>query len=368
MKTREQQCRIWLSLSESLSPKGREKLLSFYGSAEACFSRFSQEARAFIGDKAFDELSLWHLRGLDECLCQMPDSTDAVFLGEEHYPSLLKDISTPPDVLFYQGQLKDRDERAIAIVGSRRETRYGREQAYQIAKALAKEGVTVVSGLAYGIDTAAHQGAIDGGGRTIAVLGSGLKRIYPKDNEALAKKIVSQGGALMTEYPPDAEPLAFHFPVRNRIISGLSAGVFLVEAREKSGTLITVGHALEQGREVFALPGPVDSPGSRVPHRLLREGARLCTCAEDILEDMNWQTKAAAELQISWLNEDERIKHLTNIQKKIYDSLCDEVRSFEELLVMTALPVSELSAQITLMEVEGLLETLPGRKYRLNRS
>ncbi len=361
--TNQQLSLIWLAFSDSLTFRGRERLMAQFGTAEAAYSAWGAATRELLGPKAFEELAALRSKGLPALASAMEESAiQAVFREDDNFPVLLGEISDAPEVLFYRGTMEKRDERAIAIIGSRRETRYGREQAFKIARDLAQNGITVVSGLAYGIDTAAHLGALEGGGRTIAVLGSGLNCVYPKDNVPLAERIAGSGGAVISELPPDAEPLAYHFPVRNRIVSGLAHGVLLVEAREKSGTMITVGHALTQGRDVFALPGPVDAPGSVVPHRFLREGARLCTCAEDILEDMGW---LRAEKQMMMPCVTQNIEDLSEVQRTIYDSLTSEVRSFEELMTRNDLTAGDLNVHITMLEMRGLVECLPGRIYKV---
>ena len=353
-------CRVWLASSPSLGFKARQRLYEAYGSAEAIFDGFSWEVSTLAGEKAFQELEKMRGMGLEKlALALVRIGASVCVPGDEAFPEILNDIIDPPDLLFYKGTLRRDFGRAIAMVGSRRETRYGREQTRKIAMGLAENGVTVVSGLARGIDTVAHQGALEGGGRTVAVLGSGINNIYPPENKALAERIVAEGGAVISEFAPNAEPMAFHFPFRNRLVSGLCQGVMLIEAREKSGTLITVGHALAQGREVFALPGQVDMPGSMVPHRMLREGARLATSYSDILEDMGWQVSAASPEQPAFTLPD-----LTNEQKQIYDALCNESLGFQELLDRLPIPASELNAQITMLELTGLVETLPGRQFR----
>ncbi len=363
--SREGLCRIWLAFSESATVKAKRRLVEYHGAAEAAFDRFSDASREHIGKTAWEELAELKERGLEQLAASLEDSgVKVIFPEDPGYPVLLNQIVDPPDLLFFKGSMDSPQERAIAVIGSRRETRYGREQAYRIAKDLAHGGVTVVSGLARGVDTAAHLGALDGKGRTIAVLGSGLGRIYPQENEALAQRIIHSGGAIISELPTFSEPLAYHFPVRNRIVSGLSNGILLVEAREKSGTLITVGHALDQGREVFALPGQVDSAGSLIPHRFIREGARLCTCADDILEDMGWKTsRENAALVPDHLPP----IGLTSEQTRIYHALRDEAKSFAELLSCTSLPVKDLGVQITMLEMGDVIEPLPGRMYRLKR-
>ena len=352
-------CQAWLSCGESLGYKARLALKERFPSAAELFRQFPASVRDITGDKAYHELAALRDKGLDKLEEALRRADIRLSVpGDGVFPELLTRIEDPPELLFYQGVLKADETRAIAMVGSRRETRYGREQAFAIARDLAAQGVTIVSGLARGIDTAAHLGALEAGGRTIAILGSGLKNIYPQENAALAERIIKSGGALISEFAPKAEPLAYRFPVRNRLVSGLSHGVLLGDAREKSGTLITVGHALAQGREVFALPGPVDAPGSAVPHRLLREGAGLVTCANDLLEDLGWgstETLVKTELPLH---------NLTNDQRRLYDALCLEPLDFGELSERLSLPAQQLNVLLTTLEMDGLVETLPGRRFK----
>ena len=201
------------------------------------------------------------------------------------YPARLRAIADPPPLLYIKGEISAADEKAVAIVGSRSSSDYGRKVARNICRGLASLGFTVVSGMARGIDGTAHESALDGGGRTIAVLGSGVDRIYPPEHEGLSERIARQG-AVISELPLGARPVAFNFPARNRLISGLSLGVVVVEATEKSGSLITAAHALEQNREIFAVPGEVGSSRSRGAHRLIRQGAKLVENADDIIEEI----------------------------------------------------------------------------------
>lgn len=355
-------CQAWLSCSDSLSMRARQKLKEHYPSAKDIFDHFPADILEITGPKADHELAGLREKGLDklnEALRRY--DIHLTVPDDEHYPEQLRQIPDPPELLFYRGTLKKEEPHAIAIVGSRRETRYGREQAFQIAKDLAANGVTIISGLARGIDTAAHLGALEAGGRTIAVLGSGIRQIYPKENEALAEKIITQGGAVVSEFPPAADPIAYHFPIRNRLVSGFSHAVLLIEAREKSGTLITIGHALMQGREVFALPGPVDAPGSAVPNRMLREGASLITCANDILEDMGWRSASAiVETTLP-------LPDLTNDQRRLYDALCVESKDFNELIEFLGFPAQQLNVLITELEMDGLIEALPGRMFKTTK-
>lgn len=350
----------WLSCADSLGMKARERLMELYPDIAQLYQDFPAKVQEVAGLKAYRELAALREQGMDKLRLALDRSGIRLAVpGDGSFPQRLAAIQDAPPLLFYRGILAGDEKRAIAIVGSRRETRYGREQAFRFAYDLAQAGVTIVSGLARGIDTAAHLGALEAGGRTIAILGSGIKRVYPSENEALAERIVENGGAIISEFAPNAEPLAYRFPVRNRLVSGLSQGVLLVEAREKSGTLITVGHALLQGREVFAMPGPVDAPGSAVPHRLLREGANLATCAMDILEDLAWAGSFKQE-EIPLPPPD-----LTNDQRRLYDSLSLEPMDFNELLAVMEVPAPQLNVLLTTLEMGGYIEALPGRVFKV---
>ena len=208
------------------------------------------------------------------------------------YPARLRMIPDPPPVLYLKGEIHREDEKAVAIVGSRSTSDYGRRVARDLCRGLASFGFTVVSGMARGIDGTAHETALNAGGRTIAVLGSGVDRIYPAEHEKLYRRII-ENGAVISEFPMGTRPLAFNFPARNRLISGLSLGVVVVEATEKSGSLITAASALEQGREVFAVPGEVGASRSRGGHRLIRQGAKLVETVDDIMEEIAPQLMAA---------------------------------------------------------------------------
>lgn len=361
--THEQIYRIALHCAHKLTWQHREALLNTYGNAEAVLTHMDQGVADIIGSKGMDELREIKKRGAISLLEQLNAcGADVFFRDEAEYPALLREISDPPQALFVRGVLKP-DEKSVAIVGSRRETRYGRTQAFRIARELAENGITVVSGLARGIDTAAHEGALAGGGRTVAVLGNGIDSVYPEENKALAERIVAQGGALISEFPLGAEPLAYHFPIRNRIISGMSAALLLIEGHAKSGTMITAGYAAEQGREVFALPGAVDAPGSAAPLRLLREGAGICTCAQDILVDMGWAQKPETVIQQQMALP--ALEGLTDIQKQIVLLMQDEPKRFEELAAESGIAPDTLTGELTLLELDGIVKPRAGRIYAL---
>ena len=209
-----------------------------------------------------------------------------IYQAEKNYPEKLRNIYAPPAKLYLLGDQTILNKPSIAIIGCRDASDYGKKVAFRFAYELVKQGIVVISGLARGIDTYAHLGAVKANGQTIAVLGSGFAHIYPKENKELCKRILQEGGAIITEYEPQAKPEKMHFPARNRLISGLSNGVLVVEAKEKSGTLITVDHALEQGKDVFIIPGNITSDNSYGTNNLIKQGAKIVTKVEDILEEL----------------------------------------------------------------------------------
>jgi DNA processing protein len=282
-----------------------------------------------------------------------------VTLVDDDYPALLKTVPDAPAVLYVRGTLTHSDNLALSIVGTRRATSYGRDAAYHFAKHLSQQGVSVISGLAHGIDSAAHRGALDGGGRTLAVLGSGIDRIYPADNDKLAADIV-RNGALITEFPIGTAPEAFNFPRRNRIISGLSLGVLVVEAPEKSGALITTTTAAEQGREVFAVPGNIFNPMCAGTNRLIQDGAKLVMTVEDILEELNI---AHSVIQTSALAE--QIAPANDLESRLLQHLGADPIHVDDLTRQIGLPVSVVSSTLTILELKGLARTVGHMQYCL---
>lgn len=281
---------------------------------------------------------------------------------DENYPYLLKQIYDPPIVIYYKGQMK-KDEKSIAVVGTRKITGYGRVVTEQFVKRLVEGGLTIVSGLARGIDAEAHSSTIRAGGRTIAVLGGGLKNIYPPENRSLAEKIIERGGLVLSEFPPDYPSMPGNFPARNRIISGLSLGVLVVEAAEDSGSLITARIALEQGREVFAVPGPITSTLSRGPIDLIKEGARPTIDPQDILEEMGlkqnvFQT-AFGRTNIKNTND----FNLSEEEKKILEYLGNEQLHMDEICRNLKMSAATVSGTLLKMEIAGLVQNLGSGTY-----
>jgi DNA processing protein len=275
------------------------------------------------------------------------------------YPRLLKELHFPPPLLYYKGNLDRIDKPAVAIVGSRRCTFYGQEVAHRLAVELATAGVSVISGMALGIDTAAHRGTLENSGYTAAVLGCGVDQCYPPKNADLMQLIIAEG-AVISEYPVDTEPLPFHFPLRNRVISGLSLGTVVVEATAKSGALITANYALEQNREVFAVPGNVGSPYSRGSHRLIKEGARLVESAADILEELNFQTATEEQLTLAGAG---LLPDLSAVEKKLLDMIPYQPMHIDNIIQQSGVKASETSALLLSLELKKLIRQTPGKYF-----
>lgn len=275
------------------------------------------------------------------------------------YPPLLAQTINPPFLLYVRGTLAEQDRWALAVVGTRQASTYGKEVARKLVTALAAAGVTIISGLALGIDAVAHDAALEAGGRTLAVLGSGVDQVYPLRNYELGTAITRQG-ALISEYPLGTLPTATNFPPRNRLISGLALGVLVVEAAPKSGALITAQFASEQGRDVFAVPGNIFSPRSEGPHRLIRDGAILVATVDDILDALNLQS-AFVQQEIT------AIMPETPVEATLYALVEDEPRHIDELRRQSGLAMPEVSATMALLELKGLVRQVGGMQYVLAR-
>lgn len=296
----------------------------------------------------------------------------ALVLREDaQYPPLLRQIAHPPHLLYVYGETDLTDRFPVAVVGTRRASAYGLTHTREIAAELAQTGVCVVSGLALGIDAAAHTGALDGGGRTVAVLGSALDKSYPQENEPLMRRILESGGSVVSEYAPGTPPSRYSFLQRNRIIAGMCLGTLVTEGPRRSGALNTATRTLENGREVFALPGNVDSPGAQLPNMLISEGARLVTGAADILSALVIEPKdepKAAQAAVAPMEAPaEKKPHipggLDETQRAICAALLAGEADFDALCAVSGLESDELGALLIEMEMDGLVTPLAGTRY-----
>lgn len=359
---------VRLACLPGIGSRVRRMLLERFGSPDAVFRATAADIRgvAAIGPKLASLIPQMATdRTADDVidLCRR-HGIEIVIEGEDRYPALLSRIDDPPSLLFVRGEIRPCDSLAVAIVGARHATPYGLRVAEQLAGSLARAGYTVVSGLARGIDAAAHSGAIKAGGRTIAVLGSGVLSVYPPEHEGLAEDVIA-AGALISEAPPLAEPHRGAFPQRNRIVSGLSLGTIVVQASERSGALITARLAGEQGREVFAVPGPVDCRVSRGCHALLRDGAKLVESVDDVLEELGplFETCTAPDgRSISHAAE----LQLGDIERTLLDAVdecgSDRPTSIDELVERTGLAASQVMATVGVLEMRRLLRRHPGNR------
>jgi len=280
-----------------------------------------------------------------------------ISIQDKNYPKLLKKIKNPPEVLYLRGGVWP-EENCFGVVGTRMCSAYGKEIALEIAGDLAEAGLTIVSGLAPGIDSFSHKATLERGKRTIAVLGTGLdeKSIYPQENLKLAEKILETGGALISEYPPGTHGSEFTFPQRNRIISGLSLGVLVVEAKQKSGALITANWAKKQGRKIFAIPGPIHSLNSRGCHYLIKQGAKLVENVNDILKELNLPIKEGAK----------EITGETPEENLILGVLKGEALDIDKIIEKTKLPAATVASTLAILEIKGKVKNLGGSIYAIS--
>jgi DNA processing protein len=349
---------VGLNLVKGIGSARFEALMAHFGSPQAAWEAPAQQLSS-IGLPAPVLDALLEVRRTVD-LEQIWDQIQArgitlITLKDEHYPARLKQIDQPPPVLYALGELNSQDDWAVAVVGTRRVTHYGRQVAEEVAAFLAQNGVTVVSGLARGVDSIAHQAALDAGGRTIAVLGSGVDQIYPAENRRLAVE-VTQRGAVLSDYALGTPPEAGNFPPRNRIIAGLSIAVVVVEAGERSGASITANFALEQGREVFAVPGSIYSPQSKGTNRLIRNGAHPLLAPEDLLEALN----------LSMVTEHQKARVVlpaNAVEAAIFEVLGHEPVHVDQIGQQAKLPIEQVSATLTLMELKGMVRQVGGMRY-----
>ena len=361
---------VALNLIEGVGPVRVRQLLEHFGDAPAILRASRQQLLQVrgIGDDTAEAIANWEktadlgaeLKRIAEFGCHVVTQEDA------EYPEMLRQIYDPPIVLYVKGTLSAKDKNSVAMVGSRLTTHYGIETARKLAYQLAYLGVTVVSGGARGIDTAAHQGALSGKGRTIAVLGTGINLVAPPENAKLFEQIAANG-AVITQFPFNRPADKQSFPIRNRIVAGMTLGTVVVEANLTSGALITANFAIEYGRQVFAVPGRIDSPRSKGCHDLIKKGAKLCESVEDILSEFEYLFPAtnrpatvggAGGLPAATLSEDEQ---------RVYDALDHEERSIDEVIRKSGLPSSTVSVALLGLEMKRLVRQLPGKLFVRNQ-
>jgi DNA processing protein len=351
---------VVLSMAAGIGPVRFQRLLEICGGARRAWAASDlQLAAAGLERRTADSLRRLRERTTPAAvaarLAQL--KIRALTLLDHEYPPGLRQVADPPPVLFLRGRLIPSDSQAVGLVGTRRATTYGHAVAERLARELAAAGVTVVSGLAKGVDTSAHRATLQAGGRTIAVLGNGLDQVYPPENAGLARQIVeTDAGAVVSEFAPGVPPDAVNFPRRNRIISGLSIGTVIVEAGERSGALITADFALEQGREVMAVPGSIFSPMSAGANELLKQGATPVTSAEDILNTfstlhpaLNTEVRAVPELSLE--------------ETTVWQALGGEPRHVDELARTLSMGAGEVSATLAMLELRGLARQVGAMLY-----
>ena len=337
------------------------KLKAYFNAFENAFKATPADLiKAGIEPAVADEFASFRLGVLPDNLMESLEKckVKALTIEDEGYPSNLKEIYNPPYLLYYKGELEAADGYLLAVVGTRKFSPYGKRAVEDLVRDLTRSGLVIVSGLALGIDTLAHFCAIENKGKTIAVLGSGLDlpSIYPSSNCNLAQKIVSSGGLLLSEFAPGVRPMRHHFPQRNRIISGLTLGTLVIEAGEKSGALITASLALEQNREVFAVPGSIYSESSKGPNKIIKQGARPVSCAQDILYALDLAQASSYVASKEIIGE-------TPEENKILSFLSREPMHIDELARRSELDTSVINSTLVMMEMKGMVKNLGGMQY-----
>lgn len=354
---------VTLNMSIGVGAVVYRKLRSRFGSAREILKASEASLRSADGISAKVARAIVEARGKGDEEMDRANQHSVRIIPHNHddYPKNLLSIYAPPLVLYVKGNIIRQDLLAISIVGARRATHYGMTQSTRFASSLGRMGFTIVSGLAEGVDTTAHRGALRVKARTIAVLGNGLCDIYPKRNRKLAEEI-AESGAVVSEFPMETRVDARHFPQRNRVISGLSLGVLVIEASKKSGALITSKWALEQGREVYALPGPVDSPMSQGTNHLIKQGAKLVTNSDDVVDELGPLAELIERPDDEPL-EDVRELTLNQRERQIFNSLSHQPKHIDQIIRDTGLPVSVVASTLTILEIKRFVQQLAGKNF-----
>lgn len=354
---------IVINLVKNLGPIRIKKLIKCFGSAGAVLKKSpaALEGVAGIGPSLARAISHWEeLEYREEFRLIEELKLKVLSVFDPEYPENLKEIYDPPTILYVWGKLLPQDKQSMAVVGSRRASNYGLQTAFKISYQLVNHGFTVVSGLARGIDGHAHRGALMGKGRTIAVLGSGLGNIYPREHGKLAEEIAA-AGAVVSEFPVRAVPERTNFPLRNRVISGLSLGVLVVEAARRSGALITAGIALDQGRLVMAVPGRIDSFSAQGTNQLIQEGAKMVREMGDVLEEFEYLFPAGYSTEP--VKKAGNPPRLSGTEEQLYSLISEEEKNIEQIIQESGLPSGKVSSILLSLELKHLVKQLPGKFY-----
>lgn len=353
---------ILLNMLPQVGPVRLRRLLERFGTPEEVLAAKGSALREVegVGREVADTVAGWkESTDLDAELQAIEKFGARVITAESpEYPASLKEIYNPPIVLYVWGEVLERDRHAIGVVGSRRTSTYGIETAKKLSYQIAYAGMTVVSGLARGIDTAAHQGALAAKGRTIAVIGSGLNKLYPPENQGLAERITASG-AVVSEYPMNRSADVQTFPYRNRIVAGWSSGLLVVEAGLNSGALITANQAIEQGRNVYAVPGQIDRPTAQGSNRLIQQGAKLVMSAADILDDLQMLLPEQPKI----ISKAARLDQLTPAEQVVYSAIGESETPIDAIISQSQLPAASVSATLLSLEMKRCVKQLPGQRF-----
>ena len=352
---------VALNMIPQMGPVRLRRLLDAFGSAEKILLARADQLAAIDGIPRALAENISHWQEFADPTAELKKAADlgahVITAEDAEYPSALREIHDPPIVLYVRGQLTERDRNAVAVVGSRKCSHYATESAKKLSFQMAYAGLTVASGLARGIDTAAHQGALAAKGRTIAVIGSGLGELYPPENAELADRIAASG-AVISEFPIDTKPDRQTFPIRNRIVTGLSFGVLVVEAGANSGALISANMAAEQGRTLYAVPGRIDAPAALGSNRLIQQGAKLVITVDDILDDLPLVFREKPDLPAAAPAVD-----LTPEQQKILDAIGSEEMPLDSVIATSGLTAAVVSSTLLALEIRRLVKQLPGKRF-----
>lgn len=363
--TREDGCRAWLTYAHT-RPDVLCRILDAFDSAEKVYDQFLRDKgkclRPYLAQAQID---LLREQAAPEAMHRMMVIMQQKQMGimgmdDDRYPEAFRQMNDPPALLFYQGDPDCLMGKCISIIGTRNASPNSVEATRKIARELSNSGVTIISGLAVGIDTAAHMGCLEGTSPTAGLMACGLDVDYPVESSQLKERIIKQGGVLLSEYPPGCPAMSWHFQFRNRLIAALAKAVVMMEGRIRSGSMLTVQHALDQGKDVYAYPGNIGSEWAEGAHQLLREGALYFTSAQDILEDMHWDTVDPAPTP----KQKDSLPPMSDRQRQIYALLCRQEMSFDELAASTGFDAPTLSGELTMLTILGLVKALPGKTFQ----